>query len=76
MRDYRQQLLDDRWRSFLSEIDLHSSPGKAWSVVNSLSRKFVPASKNEALLHNNRLICSPHAKATIFAKSFAKEIAI
>ena len=40
--------------------------------MNNLSRKFVPAPKNEALVHKNRLICSPAAKATIFAKSFAK----
>ena len=62
VREYRKQLQDRQWQKFLDEVDVHHSPGKAWSVVNSLNGKFVPAPKNEVLIHNGRIYDTPAKK--------------
>ena len=72
MREYRKHLQDQHWQLFLEDVDLHHSPGKAWSVVNSLNGKFVPAPKNEVLIHSGRCYDTPAKKATIFGKKFAE----
>ena len=72
VREYRKQLQDRQWQKFLDEVDVHHSPGKAWSVVNSLNGKFVPAPKNEVLIHNGRIYDTPAKKGTIFARKFAE----
>jgi hypothetical protein len=59
------------WAEFVEELDGGADQSKVWRVMKGLSGKAVSSSKNEALLHNGRLLVGNEAKADAFMSAYA-----
>ena len=63
---------ESAWIEYLDDLEFDPDPGKVWSLIRNLSGNPDSPAPNEALLHNGKLITSPHKKADLFMNHYAK----
>ena len=55
------------WIEFLDELEYDPDTAKVWRLIRNLSGTPDSPAPNEALVHNGKLITSPHKKALFFS---------
>ena len=63
---------ESAWIEFLDDLEFDPDAAKVWSLIRNLSGNPDSPAPNEALLHNDKVITSPHKKADLFMNHYAK----
>ena len=63
---------ESAWIEFLDDLEFDPDAAKVWSLIRNLSGNPDSPAPNEALLHNDKVVTSPHKKADLFMNHYAK----
>ena len=62
---------ESAWIEFQDDLEFDPDAAKVWSLIRNLSGNPDSPAPNEALLHNDKVITSPHKKADLFMNHYA-----